>query len=56
MVTESTNTVYACAACGQPARLGKWDTWEHYSRTSRCSSLTVVAVRLPIPVPRAEAS
>lgn len=52
MVTASTNTVYACAVCGQPARVGKWDLWEHYSRTSRCSQLTVVPVHLPIPAPR----
>lgn len=51
MVTELSNTVYACAVCGQPARRSPlWDTWEHYSRTSRCTSLTVVTVRLPIPV------
>jgi hypothetical protein len=49
MVTEHTNTVYACAVCGQPARVGKWDIWEHYSRTSRCQSLTVVTVTLPLP-------
>lgn len=52
MVTEHSNTVYACASCGQPARWSPlWpDIWEHYSRTSQCRALKVVTVTLPIPV------
>lgn len=51
MVTEHSNTVYACASCGQPARISPlWDTWEHYSRTSQCQALNVITVTLPIPV------
>lgn len=50
MVTDSTNTVYACAACGQPARRSPmWDSWEHYSRTSQCRELHVIEVHLPLP-------
>ena len=50
MVTEHSNTVYACAVCGQPVRLSpRWDQWEHYSRTSRCTSLTVTTVSIPLP-------
>lgn len=53
MVTEHTNTVYACAVCGRPARISPlWDQWEHYARNSGCMSLTVVVVRLPVPTPR----
>lgn len=48
MVTESTNTVYVCAECGAPARVGKWDIWEHF-RPGPCHSLTVTTVTLPVP-------
>lgn len=55
MVTEHSNTVYACAACGQPARRSPlWDTWAHYSRTSQCHALHVITVTLPLP-PRRDA-
>lgn len=50
MVTESSNTAYACASCGQPVRTtAHWDGWEHFSRTSHCTDLRVVTVHVPLP-------
>lgn len=56
MVTDHSNTVYNCAACGRPAYFNAGHhTWFHYGTKSTlptgmlCAEVSPVAVRLTVP-------
>jgi len=49
MVTEASNTVYDCGTCGRGV-YWQGGQWHHMGLPIPCDGLTIVEVKLPVPV------